>query len=111
MLMPADIDATLAEWKAKMDAATEGPWELIGGNEYVTGVDVPVAYDDGGVRAVDAEFIAMSRTAVSKLLAAVEAILALCDNRDAAEGAYRSLMHTLAIRATLDDAIGDSDHE
>lgn len=73
----------LTEWKAKTDAATEA----------------------------DAEFIAMSRTAVPGLLAAVEAIRALCDAVDASEGAYRSLIHSSSIRSILNDAIGDSDHE
>lgn len=59
----------LDEIEARADAATEGPWDLIGGGEYVTPVGIMVAPDDGGVNGADAEFIAHARTDVPALVA------------------------------------------
>ena len=58
--------------KSVLEGVTDGPWELIGGNEYITGVSVCVAPDDGGVTGPDAAFIAASRTLVPELVAEVE---------------------------------------
>lgn len=57
--------------KARAEAATEGPWHIIGGNEYVTGIGVGIGPDDGVTQA-DAEFIANARTDVPALVAEVE---------------------------------------
>ncbi|WP_185292747.1 hypothetical protein [Mycolicibacterium litorale] len=62
--------------KAVLEGVTEGPWELIGGGEYVTGVSICVAPDDGGVTGPDAEFIAAARTLVPELVAEVERLRA-----------------------------------
>lgn len=94
-----DPTEQLADWKAKTDAATEGRWEVVleGGppaikmpegdsygwvSECSSGVwncDDP--YDDcwqyAAAATNEAEFIAMSRTAMPKLLSAVESVLAL----------------------------------
>lgn len=77
--------------KSALKGVTDGPWELIGGNEYVTGVSVCVAPDDGGVTGPDAAFIAASRTLVPELVAEVERLrstlaraLALAEQWDAA---------------------------
>ena len=59
----------LDEIEARANAATEGPWDLIGGGEYVTPVGIMVAPDDGGVNGADAEFIAHARTDVPALVA------------------------------------------
>lgn len=61
--------------RERAEAATAGPWELIGGGEYVTGVSILVAPDDGGVTGNDAEFIAHARTDLPRLLDAVEAVM------------------------------------
>lgn len=76
----------LASWREKANAATSGPWLL--GDEDVDGVPIYLpsgmplcASPDDGVAgshsSENAEFIAESRTAVPRLLDAVEAVLAL----------------------------------
>ena len=67
----------LNEIEARTNAATEGPWELLGDGEYVSGPGILVAPDDGGVTSADAEFIAAARTTVPALLDALEKVLAL----------------------------------
>ena len=67
----------LNEIEARANAATEGPWDLIGGGEYVTPVGIMVAPDDGGVNGADAEFIAHARTDVPDMAAALRAVLEL----------------------------------
>jgi len=74
----------LAEIEARIEAATEGPWEVIGGGEYVTGVGVGIGVHDGGIRPADATFIAHTRTDVPWLVEqvivrdeALRAVLAL----------------------------------
>ena len=65
----------LDEIEARTNAAPAGPWELLGGGEYVSGPDILVAPDDGGVTSADAEFIAHARTDVPALVAALRAVL------------------------------------
>ena len=67
----------LNEIEARTNAATEGPWELLGDGEYVSGPGILVAPDDGGVTSADAEFIAAARTDVPALLDALEKVLRL----------------------------------
>ena len=67
----------LNEIEARANAATEGPWELLGDGEYVSGPGILVAPDDGGVTSADAEFIAAARTTVPALLDALEKVLEL----------------------------------
>ena len=67
----------LDEIEARANAATEGPWELLGGGEYVSGPDILVAPDDGGVTSADAEFIAHARQDVPAFVAALRAVLEL----------------------------------
>lgn len=98
-----DRTEQLADWKAKTDAASKGPWEVVleGGppaikmpegdsygwvSECSSGVwncDDP--YDDcwryAAAATNEAEFIAMSRTAMPRILAAVESVLALHTER------------------------------
>ena len=62
----------LNEIEARANAATEGPWELLGDGEYVSGPGILVAPDDGGVTSADAEFIAHARTDVPWLLEQVD---------------------------------------
>lgn len=66
--MPTDF---IERGRALDKAATEGPWRMFSGGEYVSGVCLVVAPDDGGVSTADAEFIAAAR---SMLPAAVEAL-------------------------------------
>ena len=72
-----DPRETLNRIRKQADAATEGPWELLGDREYVSGPGILVAPDDGGVTSADAEFIAAARTTVPALLDALEKVLAL----------------------------------
>ena len=72
-----DPREALARIRAQADAATEGPWELLGDGEYVSGPGILVAPDDGGVTSADAEFIAAARTDVPALLDALEKVLEL----------------------------------
>ena len=72
-----DPREALARIRKQADAATEGPWELLGDGEYVSGPGILVAPDDGGVTSADAEFIAAARTTVPALLDALEKVLEL----------------------------------
>ena len=72
-----DPREALARIRAQADAATEGPWELLGDGEYVSGPGILVAPDDGGVTSADAEFIAAARTDGPALLDALEKVLEL----------------------------------
>ena len=89
-----DPRETLNRIRAQADAATEGPWELLGDGEYVSGPGILVAPDDGGVTSADAEFIAAARTDVPWLLDQVEsrdkaldAALRLADQMEAEDAA------------------------
>ena len=100
-----DPREALARIRAQADAATEGPWELLGDGEYVSGPGILVAPDDGGVTSADAEFIAAARTDVPWLLEqvglrdkALEAVLEL--HKDGGEsqgylddGSYGDMPH------------------
>jgi hypothetical protein len=66
--------------KAALEGATDGPWEIVGGGEYVTGVGILAAPDDGGVTSGDAEFIAQARTLVPELVAEVERLRLLVED-------------------------------
>ena len=65
----------LAEIRARAEAATPEPWEIIGGGEYVTGVGLIIGREcDGGVTSEDAAHIAgMDPTTVLALLDRLEA--------------------------------------
>ncbi|MFB7894680.1 hypothetical protein ACFC1I_20925 [Microbacterium sp. NPDC056044] len=65
--------------KALEAAATPGPWEIIGGGEFLMplAISVGVGSADVSLRDADAEFIAHARTAVPALVAAVERVQAL----------------------------------
>ena len=61
--------------KDRLNAATPGPWEIIGGNEYLTGIDVVIgSWDDGGISLEDATFLSSAPTDQARLIAAVEAV-------------------------------------
>ena len=79
--------------EARSNAATEGPWELAGGNEWLSplGIDVGSEFESNRptLKAKDAEFIAHARTDVPHLLtlarnqhAALEAVEALHQPQD-----------------------------
>ena len=84
----SDLTTYLDEVQARVDAATEGPWEAgveqgLFGPMFVlrAGDGRAVSFRrpfDGGVTA-DAEFIAHARSDVPRLLAAVRAVLYLLD--------------------------------
>lgn len=67
----------LDQIEARANAATPGPWQLLGDGEYVSGPGILVAPDDGGVTSADAEFIAAARTTVPDMAAALRAVLEL----------------------------------
>ena len=78
----SDPDEIVADWKAKTDAATQGPWEAFEQDDAFA-IEAR-AEDDFGFFVVepplyqpDAEFIATARTAMPRLLSAVESVLAL----------------------------------
>lgn len=81
-----DPREALARIRAQADAATEGPWELLGDGEYVSGPGILVAPDDGGVTSADAEFIAAARTTVPALLDALEAMLEIHQDGGESQG-------------------------
>ena len=81
-----DPREALARIRAQADAATEGPWELLGDGEYVSGPGILVAPDDGGVTSADAEFIAAARTTVPALLDALEAVLEIHQDGGESQG-------------------------
>ena len=76
----------LNEIEARANAATEGPWDLIGGGEYVTPVGIMVAPDDGGVNGADAEFIAHARTDMPDMAAALRAVLEIHQDGGESQG-------------------------
>ena len=53
-LTPAQLD----EIEAAAKEATPGPWEVIGGGEYVTPIGLPAGFDDCGVSPRDVHYIA-----------------------------------------------------
>ena len=87
------IDTRLAEIRARVEAATEGPWEAFGTtvgaftgpgdcggcSGLLSPEHEPSCYwsEIAGASEPDAEFIAASRTDLPALLAAVEAVMAL----------------------------------
>lgn len=100
----------LAEIEARANAATKGPWEIIGGNEYLTGLDIHIGpSDEGGIRLRDAEFVAHSRTAVPELLEIIREqaaqIVAVREVTDEVEAG--SALINLAISRNLRRALGD----
>ena len=65
----------LEEIRSRAEKATEGPWELRGGGEWIHPFGIEVGpMDEGEIPVADAEFIAHSRTDVPKLVAALEAV-------------------------------------
>lgn len=64
----------LAELRAVAEAATQGPWELVAGGEYMPATGLVVAPDDGGVSPNNAAHIsAFDPPTVLRLIAALEA--------------------------------------
>ena len=53
-ITPAQLD----EIEAAAKEATPGPWEVIGGGEYVTPIGLPAGFDDCGVSPRDVHYIA-----------------------------------------------------
>ena len=115
----------LAEIRARVDEATEGPWgapERDGPYATVTDADTCealfVAIDAGNSPERDMEFIAHARTDVPRLLDAVEAVLAILNeypppNADAVgeyslvENARRAV--AARIRRAITSALGASE--
>lgn len=100
----------LGEIEARANAATAGPWEIIGGNEYLTGLDIHIGpSDEGGIRLHDAEFLAHARTDVPELIAIIREqaaqIAAVREVTDEVEAG--SALINLAISRGLRRALGD----
>ena len=74
----ADLTATLAGWRETEQAATPGPWTACGIGDDEVWSEEPWGHvaETMGNQA-DAGFIATSRTAMPRLLAAVDAVLKL----------------------------------
>lgn len=73
------IPALLEPIQERLNAATPGPWELLGGGEWISPIGIAVAPDDGGVGPKDAVFIAHAPTDTARLLAAVKAVVELAE--------------------------------
>lgn len=117
---PTDL---LADWKAKTDAATEGPWvfSFAGHDDYEPGLYPQVLKMDNGDTIIeldagsrevneasgrfryDADFIAVSRTAMPLLLAAVESVLGLHTPVYPYPGPDVACFHCAAPEPTPDD--------
>ena len=70
--MSADrLREAAATLRRRAQRATPGPWEVIGGGEYVQGPGILVAPDDGGVTTTDADLIATMHPGVALALADV----------------------------------------
>lgn len=95
--------------KAALEGVTPGPWELIGGGEYVTGVGVCVAPDDGGVTDADARFIAQAHTLMPELVAEVEKLRGACKTLGGVvEGQCRMALDASGLHHLIDED-GDGD--
>lgn len=107
-LMP-DPTEILADWKAKTDAATPGEWEH---DVHRSGGGLERSYDVHRIlpdnlaivgNGMDAEFIAVSRTAMPALLSAVESVLALHTPVYPHPGPDVACFHCAAPEPTPDD--------
>lgn len=68
-----DFDIDIDAIKARLEAATPGPWEMAGGNEWVSPIGIEVGpCADEGVRQQDAEFIANAPSDIAALIEEVE---------------------------------------
>ena len=100
-LTPDQLD----EIEAAAKEATPGPWEVIGGGEYVTPIGLPAGFDDCGVSPRDVHYIAAFDpptvlaliAEVRELRAKVERVREIIDGPDYAE----------AQLALVDEALGD----
>jgi hypothetical protein len=115
-----DARTVLAEWQQRTDAATEGPWVASDPHPFLPGAQVklygpkwnPIRIERATERHVhptkDAEFIVAAREAMPKLLAAVEAVLALCDEaepRGLDAGLVRGMVGIREVRRAINDAL------
>lgn len=119
--MPDPTEQKLADWKAKTDAATEGPWEAFEQDDAFA-IEARAEDDFGFFVAEpplyqpDVEFIAVSRTAMPRLLTAVESVLAIepwpsnpnmqSYELDEAQGYNEALTE---IRRAITEALGGGD--
>lgn len=71
------LAALLEPIENRLKAASKGPWELLGGGEWISPIGIAIASDDGGVGPQDADFIVNAPTDQGRLLAAVQAVSAL----------------------------------
>ena len=98
----AVTDAEAAQWAALADAATEGPWAIMGGGEYVSGIGTLVGVEcAGGVRDVDAAFVAAARTAVPRLLADRKRLMDALADEIAQRNMDRSALLSFQDRQTI----------
>ena len=113
-----ETEAQLADWKAKTDAATEGPWEPVDAfsltaPSQIDGFAFPMErQEDEWEIERNREFIATARTAMPRLMAAVESVLAVCDKADDQMGMspnWMGLIDPDVIREAITDALGGGD--
>lgn len=121
---------TLDEIAARADAATEGPWEATPNDRIVSSTktwpegdpyDVAGMFGHKGAvvegcRTPDAEFIAHAREDVPRLVAALKAVEARCDESEKASirsfartfdgSLFDAMLSTREIRAAIREALG-----
>ena len=114
--MPDSTDI-LTDWRIAEKRSSRGPWQATSLNPFLPGAQIKLYDADGHEvkievgderhvwRTSDADFIVAARTAMPRLLTAVESVLRLCDARDNAPGRYAALAHTSDIRRAITDAL------
>ena len=105
--MTDDLASTLTRWRKAEQAATKGPWQVDATQEGDPVIYTPATVPPGSAAVLfeahwgseaDAEFIAAARNAVPRLLAAIDAVLELADEMEAAP--YEDDMTEAAARVT-----------
>ena len=104
------VTATLAEWEALTEGATEGPWVPSVRHPSVEGrraVGIAHDWDHGAFLDADAEFIAAAPDIARALLGFVEDVLAACEKAKANPAEDGSVkVHTAIIEQALTKRIG-----
>ena len=71
------VAALIEPIQNRLNAASRGPWELLGGGEWISPIGIAVAPDDGGLGPKDADFVVNAPADQSRLIAAVQSVSAL----------------------------------
>lgn len=102
--------STLDRIRYYLAAATQEKWEIIGGGEYITGVDVCIGSgEEGGIRLRDAELIVNAPTDLALLVGAIGAVeAALRDLSFTQDAGTPAVVPVEAVRAVLAEALGET---